>query len=324
MKGLRKKKLLWLAVLAALAVLGWKIGPGPVLLVAGMLAAALGALHGVQWVLAGRGLAELAALRARHGFDAMAGELQARLGGPEAFRFVVMGDTRNNTAVASRLYKQAAGESPAVLFHTGDIVRRGNPGEFLRNHVPLLPLTGGAPLFCVPGNHDQGARRDFAAFKALYGDDRFSLDFGGCRFVGFNNCRKDRVDDDTLAWLRAELSKPGAARRFVFLHIPPVFFEETFAGDTRRRGFRKNQDAFHALMRECGVDEVFMAHIHGYATHVRDGVRYTLTAGGGAPLSGRIARENRNFHYVALDVSPEGLRRTVVYLDGDRWARREE
>jgi len=42
---------------------------------------------------------------------------------------------------------------------------------------------------------------------------------------------------------------------------------------------------------------------------VRDGVRYTLTAGGGAPLSGRIARENRNFHYVALDVSPEGLRR---------------
>ena len=324
MKGLRKKRLLWLAVLAALVVLGWQFGPVPVLLVAGMLGAVLGALFLVQWTLAGRGLAALEALRAHHGFNAMAGELRARLGDPDSFRFVVMGDTRNNTAVASKLYLKAAEDTPAVLFHTGDIVRRGNPGEFLRNHVPLLPLTGGAPLFCVPGNHDQGARRDFAAFKALYGDDRFSFDFGGCRFAGFNNCRRDRVDDETLAWLRAELTKPGVRRRFVFLHIPPVFFEETFAGDARRRGFRKNQDAFHALMRECGVDEVFMAHIHGYATHVRDGVRYTLTAGGGAPLSGRIARENRNFHYVVLDVSPQGLRRTVVFLDGDQWARREE
>ncbi len=325
MKLFRKKNLLWMMVLLALAVLARRMGTVPALAVAVMLAAALGGLYLWQWATAGRGVKRLAALRERHGFDAMTAALRARHGNPEHARFVVLGDTRNNVPVASEVYRQAAGEKPALVFHTGDIVRRGAAGEFLRNHVPLLELVSPAPMFCVPGNHDQGARRDFNAFRALYGADRFSFDFGGCRFTGFNNCARERVGSETLAWLDGELSKPGARRRYVFMHIPPVYFEETFAGKDRRRGFKKNADAFHALMRKHGVDEVFMAHIHGYATAVLDGVRYTLTAGGGAPLSRHLAEANSVHNYVVLDVSPEGVRRFVARRRGDgAWERQEE
>ncbi len=323
---MRKKKMLWLFVAAVLAALVWKYGWQAAGFVAVLLAAALAALFTVQWLLARMGMGRLRELRGRYGLDVMAAGLIRREGDADTFRFVVLGDTRNVVAVAREVYGRAVDEQPAMIFHTGDIVRHGTPTELLRNHVELLSITDPAPMFCVPGNHERGVRRDFAAFRALYGDDKFSFDYGGCRFVGFNNCTKGRgsVRGDDLAWLDRELGKPGANHRYVFMHIPPAYFEATFVSDTRRRGFTKNADAFHALMQRHGVDEVFMAHIHGYASTVMDGVRYTLTAGGGAPLSGRLAREGRAYNYIVLRVKPTGVRRTVVRGRDEDWWREDD
>ena len=66
-----------------------------------------------------------------------------------------------------------------------------------------------------------------------------------------------------------------------------------------------------------------MGHIHGYASEVIDGVRYTLTAGGGAPLSERLPEEARIFHYLVIHVGPEGLRQELVYAEEGNWPRRE-
>jgi 3',5'-cyclic AMP phosphodiesterase CpdA len=323
---MRKKKVLWLLILLVLSALGWKCGLLAMAFVAGLLLAALGVLLGGQWLLAGMGMGRLHPLRAKYGLDVMAAELIRREGDADTFRFVVLGDTRNVVRVAREVYQRAAGEQPAMIFHTGDIVRHGTPAELLRNHVALLDITDPAPMFCVPGNHERGVRRDFAAFRSLYGDDKFAFDYGGCRFVGFNNCTRGRggVRDDDLLWLDRELGKPGAKHKYVFMHIPPAYFEATFVSDTRRRGFTRNAEPFHALMQEHGVDEIFMAHIHGYASTVIDGVRYTLTAGGGAPLSGRLAKEGQVHNYVVLRVTPDTVRRIVVRGQGDGWDRTEE
>ena len=323
---MRKKKVLWLLILFVLAVLGWRYGWLAAGLVFGLLVAALAALFAGQWLMGGMGMGRLRKLRAKHGLDVMAADLIRREGDADTFRFVVLGDTRNVVRVAREVYERASDEQPAMIFHTGDIVRHGTPTELLRNHVELLEITDPAPMFCVPGNHERGVRRDFAGFRALYGDDKFSFDFGGCRFVGFNNCTKGRgsVREDDLGWLDTELGRPGVRHKYVFMHIPPAFFEATFVSDTRRRGFTKNADAFHAMMQKHGVDEVFMAHIHGYASTVMDGVRYTLTAGGGAPLSGRLAQAGRAYNYVGLRVTPTSVRRTVVRGQDDDWSREDE
>lgn len=321
----KKKRLAVLVFVAALAYVAVAVDVWLAAGAAALFVVLLGGLSLVNMARAHQGIDDLRNLHARYGYGALTEAARARIAAADDFHFVVLGDTRNKIRIASMVYERAAGEQPAAIFHTGDIIRHGTAREFLENHVALLEkIVNPIPMFCVPGNHERGARRDFAAFKALYGADRFSIDLGVCRFVGFNNSAHGRLRSGDLAFLRDALGKPGAKYKFVFLHIPPVFFEDTFAHDRRRRGFRERADEMHRLCVEQGVNEVFMAHIHGYATAVFDGVRYTLTAGGGAPLDRRLAPEARAYNYVVVRVTPEGLRREVALCIDGNWSRKEE
>ena len=321
----RKKRLALLFFLAGTAYLGVTYGLWAGLACLALFAVLLGGLTLLHYLQAHRGMETLAGMQDRYAYPVLESAARDRMQHLDSMVFAVLGDTRNKKKITAMVYERAAADHPVCVFHTGDIIRHGTAQEFLDNHVALLErCMPGLPVFCVPGNHERGARRDFAAFKALYGDEKFSFALGPCRFVGFNNSGRKRVIPRDLEFLDRELGRPDARFKFVFMHIPPVFFEETFAHDQRRRGFRENAEGMHALFRRHGVNEVFMAHIHGYATFVRDGVRYTLTAGGGAPLSRRLAPEFRAYNYVLLRADAAGLRREVnLFLDGE-WQRRDE
>lgn len=323
----RKKRLVLIAfVFAAVGagvVLGWQVALAGIALLILML----GGITLFKVFRANRGLDRIRALHTQYSVPALLAAAQARIPDPERYTFVVLGDTRNKKKITAMVYERAAAEAPAFICHTGDIVRHGTAPEFLENHIALLErCTPGIPMFCVPGNHERGARRDFGVFKALYGDDKFSFALGDCRFVGVNNSGRARLTREDLAYLDAELGRMPARHKFVFMHIPPVFFEDTFAGAGagRRRGFREHADEMHALFQKHGVTEVFFAHIHGYASALIDGVRYTLTAGGGAPLSKGLAAEARAYNFVTLHIAPEGIRREVsLHVDG-AWQTRVE
>ena len=266
---------------------------------------------------------ELEPYRDQCNYGTLLKEVAAQQPAPAEWSFAVFGDTRNNVPVAREIYSQAAKEHPVFMVNTGDLVRGGTVEEYIENYLPLLDLVAPVPVFCVPGNHERGPRRDFATFKYLFGDTRFSFDYGGCRFVGFNASEWLRISKDELAFLEAELSKPGAAHKFVFFHIPPAYFEAEIVNDARR-GFTWNADALRKTLSKHAVDEVFMGHIHGYASRVIDGVRYTLTAGAGAPLSERLATEGQAYNYVVRHIAPEGIRREVVLHINGEWVRSEE
>jgi hypothetical protein len=259
----------------------------------------------------------------KYNCDKLLEELYAKGPAPETFSFVVFGDSRNNVFVASKIFEQAAKENPAMIFHTGDLIRGGRVSEYLENFLPLLEITDPVPVFCVPGNHERGERRDFAAYNAIYGTERFSFDYGPSRFVGFNDSEMIRVSSDDLEFLERELGKPGAQYKFVFFHIPPAYFEEAVIRDGDPRGFTWNAPELRELLTKHNVDEVFMSHIHGYATTVIDDVRYTLTAGAGAPLSERLPEKRRIYHLVVVHVSPEELSEELVRLvpGSLEWAR---
>lgn len=281
--------------------------------------ALLSVLKSWRLITAHHGVHRLKALQPKYAFASMISKLSTIENDKSAWSFIVLGDTRNNTAVAGQMYRRAKEEAPDMVFHTGDIVRGGTARELLNNHVRIIEDEGlTTPVFCVPGNHERGPRRDFAAFKALYGAEHFSFIYRGCLFAGVNNSARRGMGNGELAFLEGALA-PDTTHKFVFIHVPPAFFEATFVKDTRRRGFKKNADRFHNLMREQQVDEVFMAHIHGYAATVIDGVRYTLTAGAGAPLSPRIVPENRCRHMLQLTVNAGGLERRRLILDRGEW-----
>jgi len=296
------------------------------LLFAGLVLLTLVCVPAVSWyATASPGdLEALAPYAEKYTYDRLLDTLQSGGPAPETFSFVVFGDSRNNVFVASKVFEQAAKEAPTLIFHTGDLIRGGTVTEYLENFLPLLEITDPAPVFCVPGNHERGERRDFAAYKTIYGGDRFSFDYGSCRFVGFNASEIVRVSGADLAFLDRELAKPGAQYKFVFFHIPPAYFEDAAIGDDEPRGFTWKADALRALLTRHKVNEVFMGHIHGYTSTVIDGVRYTLSAGAGAPLSERLPEASRIYHLLVVRVSPEGLSQERVHLvpGSLEWARK--
>ena len=267
------------------------------------------------------GLQELERLRADYGYETMIAHARERMPEGDAFSFVVLGDTRKRMKTARKIFGGAKDENPVAIFHTGDIVRGGTPAEYHDSLTPLVDQVAPVPVLSVPGNHERGAWRDYAGFKALHGDDQFAFELGNCLFVGINNSTRKGVTESGMYFLEKVLAKSRATHKFVFYHIPPLFFEASFVLDRPRRGFKNNQHESHQLFVKYGVTEVFMAHIHGYARETIDGVRYTLTAGGGAKLSPRIGESGRFHHYLVRHIDGGGLRRELVRLVGDEFAR---
>lgn len=248
--------------------------------------------------------------------------IQAKPVPPEGFSFVALGDTRSNIDVARRVLTQVKTENPAFILSNGDIVRRGRVEEYVAHHMPLVELLSPIPMIVAPGNHERGPNNDFEPFRAVYGAERFSFDYGGCRFVGVNNSDWNGMGGDDLDYLEAELSKPGAAHKFVVFHVPPRFLENAI--DTEEgRGFTWNAGRMREMFTRLKVDHVFVGHVHGFATEVVDGVRYTITGGAGANLADSLHQEGRVHNYVVVHVMKQGIRTEVVKEINGQWVRSE-
>ncbi len=238
----------------------------------------------------------------------------------DSFTFVAVGDTQSNYAVASRVLNRAAAEDPVFMLHAGDIVRRGRVEEFRAYHMRLVEEVAPIPVVPAPGNHERGPNYDYAAFRTIYGDERFSFDVGNSRFVGVNNTDHFRMSGSDVRFLEEELSKPGAEHKFVVFHIPPRFVEKAVEADDTR-GFVWNARRFHDVMVEQEVEHVFMGHVHGFATTTIDGVRYTISGGGGGTLTTVLGPLGNVHNYVVAHVSPDGVEYEVMRILDDEWHR---
>jgi 3',5'-cyclic AMP phosphodiesterase CpdA len=240
------------------------------------------------------------------------------------FVFVVLGDSRGNLELASKIYKQAASESPVFILHTGDMVDHGATAEYDQYHMRLVNLIAPVPLIPVPGNHEKGPNNDFAGFWAIYGADKFSFDFMSCRIVGVNNSGPDGLTEDGFRYLEQELAKPGAGNKFVIMHKPAAFMEEkrTKAGkEPKYRGFTERMELFCQLMKKERVLCVFFGHDHGFAARNMEGVRYYITGGAGAELYSDFKWLDPFHHYIVVHVDPDNVWQELVRLDGDQWIR---
>jgi 3',5'-cyclic AMP phosphodiesterase CpdA len=242
----------------------------------------------------------------------------------EKFVFVVLGDSRGNFDLASKIYKQAALENPAFILHTGDMVDHPTTEKFLQYHMPLVRLIAPVPLIPVPGNHEKGLVSGFEEFRAIYGGEEFSFDAGNCRFIGINNSGPDGLTEDGLRFLKQELARPGARNKFIIMHKPAAFMQKMTAKPGRKpkyRGFTERVDAFVQLMKEDKVQSVFFGHDHGFSGRNIDGVRYYITGGAGAELYSDFDWIESIHHYLVIHVDPDSVWQELVQLDGDRWVR---
>jgi 3',5'-cyclic AMP phosphodiesterase CpdA len=163
------------------------------------------------------------------------------------------------------------------------------------------------PFYPVPGNHD-GLDGQLDGYLTYSGAPaaHYAFDRGPVHFT-LADSHNGGIGANELDWLRDDLGSTDRPIKMVFLHHPP------FDPDGTDHIMAFGQDPFMALMAEQEVDYVFAGHIHAYAQEERDGVIYTITGGGGAPLY-QSDHPQAFYHYLRVTIQDQKVAIEVVRI----------
>ncbi|MGE5239586.1 MAG: metallophosphoesterase family protein [Chloroflexota bacterium] len=270
----------------------------------------------------------------------LAGELFIRPRSDD-FTFAVFGDfrparrDRPYPAVFRRILREIGMIGPHFAVSTGDAVF-GYGGSFqrFRNQIDQFMSVVGSldiPVFSVVGNHDvtgHQEREHYVRDKlgGLFG----SFDVGASHFIILNTEERGsegKIAGGQLMWLEADLeANRDAGHIFVFMHRPMYPAMDLATVNAKPRWDVENREVLQGLFVRYRVRYVFAGDEHLFSDTTRDGVRYIISGGSGAPLHQSVPRGGF-FHYLIVRVSgpnvivdvlqPYGLDvRTVAGNDG--------
>lgn len=193
--------------------------------------------------------------------------------------------------------------APDVVLATGDLVNHGTDDDYGVLSEILGSLA--APLFVIPGNHDdrQALLRAFGRRSYLARCEswiQYAIGDWPVRLVALDTVVPGevwgRLCAERLSWLDATLSEAGEAPTVVFLHHPPF---ATGLQHMDAMGLRDGAAGLAELVsRHRQVQAFFCGHVH----------RPVHTRWYGVPAS--IAPSTS--HQVSLDLDPERLRGYVL------------
>jgi hypothetical protein len=248
----------------------------------------------------GAGLAvDSAALPAKDWNPRQVERLQAPAGGK--LSFAVLGDSRSNPWVFERVLKDMAGD-PSLTFaiDIGDMVERGTLEQFDEFFKQIQPYSR-LPFLTAAGNHDLGKNQDLTLYRQIFGPDYYAFQLKDHYFIVLNNNSPTGMGEAQMAWLENELKKSQSYKtRLVFFHYP--LFDPR-GGKYRHSLTEEAGRRLAAIFSRYKVTYIFASHIHGYFTGKWDGVPFTISGGGGAPLAGT---DPAHFFYHYLKVTLQG------------------
>jgi 3',5'-cyclic AMP phosphodiesterase CpdA len=238
------------------------------------------------------------------------------------FSFVIAGDSGawpdpTADAIFAQLLRQIAELRPVFFAHLGDFA---GPGTIDR-HRHYLQLVSGLriPNVCLIGNHDLEDPSGGDAWSEVHGPRDFQFACGHTRFVAIDGASGqagplgDTRPPDTagpgpeaLRYLDEALAAAPEPQRVVLLHAPPHL--DGHYAPQPECGFRQGEAEFLDIIRRHGVKLVCCAHGLGYDHHVRDGIRFVMSGGGGAALylSYRDAGAERGALFHAVQITLDG------------------
>lgn len=234
------------------------------------------------------------------------------------FTFAVYGDCRHNDEVHRRICESIRRTAPSFVACTGDLMDRGDLESSWDDFRAITrELRAGVPYYAVMGDHDGYGKPWFArefGLERLY-FDRVVGDF----HLFFLNSADGFEDPEQLKWLEERAAASKSRHKFAFFHRPPFMID-------RRRGGEAQaiRDRIHAILVKHKFCAAFCGHQHAFYTTLRDGVRYVVTAGGGAnlwkELDGALGQPGdlwrRCYHYVGCTVAGSQIVAQVVGDDG--------
>jgi hypothetical protein len=207
--------------------------------------------------------------------------VQARAQGGR-FRFVVLGDSKNNPPFADVL-RLTASLKPDFVLSTGDLVDKGSGRLGTREYDRLAEMAGSfmrqVPTWPVLGNHEVSggdaseARENYKRFFGIE-EGNYSFDVGPARFIALAWPEPDAAGQ---AWLEQQLAAARGRLIFVFQHN--LYYTVGSKMQVKNRA-----SPITRMFGRYGVTTVFQGHDHGYYRTRRDGVWYITSAGAGAQI----------------------------------------
>lgn len=242
-----------------------------------------------------------------------------------SFTFAVFGDNRPGTPDGAQpeayrtVLKKIDSFEPAFAVSTGDsIYGSWNPLKMQEQYEKYVQVTKAnlrAKVYLALGNHEiAGNPVNQAFFQKELPGLYYSFDHGNAHFIVLDSYivgQANKVTGDQLEWLKEDLQKSRAIRhRFVFLHSP-LYPVDGHMGQCLDK-YPKDRDALHALFVKSRITAVFVGHEHLFHQQMKNGVRYVITGGGGAPLYPSYDGKGDFHHFVLVNVSGDKVEMKVV------------
>ena len=242
------------------------------------------------------------------------------------FTFVVFGDTRTRHEVHRKAEEKVVAEKASFVLHTGDLVSNGfNPGDWDKFFEIERNLLSNVPFYPTPGNHERDVPVFFKYFSFPGGNGhRYSFNWGGAHIVAIDT---NEIGDSSQArasflqeeveWLRQDLTRNKKSLTFVFMHHPLYT-----AVESRRSHAADLAAKIEPTLVVGGVTAVFAGHDHNYQHHLKMGIHYIVTGGGGAPLydvspiPGITLKAVKTDNYVRVRVEGNTANFEAVDLEG--------
>lgn len=252
-------------------------------------------------------------------------------------RIVMLGDSRTNAKDWEKVVEAVAGQSPALVIHTGDLVGAGKddslwPREF---YAPAQPMLSTTPFYPVIGNHEWGAPILEPLFWTPSPDGKksnWSQQVGDVLLVGLDGMLNWSSEGKNYAWLDKTLSDSKAKFIFVSSHYPAFSSGPHGAlnnGKPSENTVLQARQCLVPLMIRHKVQAFFCGHDHFYErSNLEGGLVQVITGGGGAPRyqkSKNAEIQNpfmkvfvNRLHYCVIDVQPDKATLKALLPDGEQ------
>ncbi len=174
------------------------------------------------------------------------------------------GPTRALEAAITVVSELLADPAAAVLV-TGDIAHTGADQEYEQAHALIEPLN--APIFALPGNHDDRARlrRHFRLPETRRADLSYAADLGGVRLIALDTQDPGRdggrFDSERQRWLAAALAEDSDTPALLAMHHPPLLTGVPAMDDIGLPA--EDRQAFAQIVgRHPNVQLIAAGHVH--------------------------------------------------------------
>jgi len=278
------------------------------------------------------------------GSETAIGEFATAPAGSSPFSFIVFGDSRSHAPSHRRVVERVRREVPDFLLGTGDMVNEGASEADWQQFFDIeREILAENVLYPSLGNHDrQGRGRTADNYRQYFSlpenspnpERYYAFTYGNARFLILDSNSYSFALTDQTAWIEQQLQAArlddSIVHVFVSMHHPP--FSVSLHG-----GQAELREAWTPLFEKYQVAAVFSGHDHVYSRAERNGVRYFVSGGGGAPLYPRRKSSKeidlkatkyfeRTNHYLRVHVIDRAIEISVVRADGSlietlRWGK---